>query len=115
VVEVQVAVRGEPEVTDPRPDGRQGLGKRGSAGTVAGVDVGVRAHTRIEQDHSPGVADHVTQARLDPGAARPGLLRWPHEVAEINAPHRNVSHSAILADHRKLTAVGDGGQHRPRG
>ena len=66
---------------------------------VAGVDVGVRAHARVEQEHSLRVVDDVTEARFHSGTARPGLLRWPHEVAEINPPHRNVSHSAILADH----------------
>jgi len=37
-----------------------------------------------------------------------GRPNWAHEVAEINAPHRNVSYSAILADHpAKATASGD--------
>lgn len=61
------------------------------------VDLGMGAHASVEQDHSLGVADGVAQAGFDSGHARPGLLRWPYEVAEINAPHRDVSHSAILA------------------
>src|SRR6266567_4692992 len=98
VVEVQVAVRGKPDVRDLRPGGRQRLAQLDSAGPVAGVNRGMGAHAGVEQDHSSGVADDVAQARFHSGTARPGLLRWPHEVAEINAPHRDVSHSAILAD-----------------
>ena len=44
-----------------------------------------------------GVADRVAQAGLDPGYPRPGLLCGPDEVTEINTPHRDVSHPAILA------------------
>jgi len=99
VVEVQMAVRGERESRDLCPDRRQCLVQSGPAGPVVGVDLGVGAHASVEQDHSLGVVDDVTQARFYPGTARPGLLRRPHEVAEVNAPHRNIGHSAILADH----------------
>jgi hypothetical protein len=97
VVEVQVTIRGQLDVTELRPDGRQRLTQRDSAGPVVGVDFGVGTHASVEQDRSLGVVDDVAQAGFHSGAARPGLLRWPHEVAEINAPHRHVSHSAILA------------------
>ena len=98
-VEMQMAVRGKPEVSDLRPDGRQRLAQPGSAGPVVGVDLGVGAHARIEQEHSPGMADEITEARFHSRTARPGLPRRPHEVAEINAPHRNISHVAILTAH----------------
>jgi hypothetical protein len=89
VVEVQVAVRGEPDVTDLCPDRRQRLAQPHPAGAVVRVNLGMGAHAGVEQDHSLGVADGIAQAGLDPGHPRPGLLRWPYEVAEINAPHRD--------------------------
>ena len=61
------------------------------------VNLGMGAHASVEQDHSLGVADGVAQAGLHSGHPRPGLLGWPHEVAEIDAPHGDLSHSAILA------------------
>jgi hypothetical protein len=104
VVEMQVTVRGKPDVRDLRPDGRQRLAQLDSVGPVVGVNLGMGAHASIEQDHSLGVADDVAQARFHSRAARPGFLRWPHEVAEINAPHRDLSHSAMVtpeAEHGK--------------
>ena len=108
VVEVQVAVRGQPDIREPRPDGRQRLAQPGSAWPVIGVNLGMGAHASIEQDHSLRVADDVAQARFHSEIARPGLLRRPHEVAEINTPHRDVSHSVMFAASRR------GSQHRQR-
>src|SRR5215467_15747478 len=67
------------------------------ARAVVRANLGMGAHAGVEQDHSLGVADGIVEAGLDSGHPRPGLLRWPYEVAEINAPHRDRGHSAILA------------------
>ena len=83
VVEVQVAVRGQPDVRDLCPDRRQRPAQPHPARAVVRVNL--------------GVADGIAEAGLDSGHPRPGLLRWPYEVAEINAPHRDRGHSAILA------------------
>ena len=98
VVEVQVAVRGEPDIRDLHPDGRQRLAQTDSAGPVMGVNLGVGAHASVEQDHPMRMADDIAQAWFHAGAARPCLLRWPHEVPEINTPHGDINHSARLAD-----------------
>ena len=98
VVEMQVTVRGKPDVRDLRPDGRQRLAQLDSAGPVMGVNIGMGAHACIEQDHSSGVADDIAQTWFHSRGARPGFLYWPHEVAEINAPHCDLSHSTMLAD-----------------
>ena len=36
--------------------------------------------------------DQVTKARLHPSLARPGLLHWSHEVAEVDSSHHRVRH-----------------------
>jgi len=79
------------------PDGRQRLAQPYPAGAVVRVNLGMGSHASVEQDHSLGVGDGVAQAGFGPGHPRPGLFRWPYEVAEINAPHRDTGHSAILA------------------
>jgi hypothetical protein len=106
VVEVQMAVRGEPEVSDLRSDGRQRFAQPGSAGPVVGVDVWVGAHAGVEQEHSLGMVNDVTEAGFHSGTTGPGLTRRAHEVAEINASHRKASHAAILAAFPAPTASG---------
>src|SRR6516225_7265926 len=82
----EICVR-SPPAPRPAPPGADGSARQPRVG----------AHARVKQDHSLGVADRVAQAGLDPGYPRPGLLCGPDEVTEINTPHRDVSHPAILA------------------
>src|SRR5262249_56513598 len=49
VVEVQVRVGGQPQVSDADPDGRQGLLQFCPAGPVVGVDLRVGAHSGVDQ------------------------------------------------------------------
>ena len=95
-----MTVRGGAQIRGRHPCGRERFAQPGPAGPVVGVDLWVRAHASVEQQHSLGVVDDVAETRLHPWMARAGLLRCPREVAEINTPHRDIRHAAILADLR---------------
>jgi hypothetical protein len=96
MIEVQVAVGGDADVGDLRPDDGQRLRQFHPARPVVGIRLRVGAHAGVEQDRSAGMIDEVTETRVHPGTASPGLLRRPHEVAEIDAPDRDVSHHAMI-------------------
>src|SRR5215469_7788963 len=98
VVEVQVAIRGEPDVRQPRADCRQRLRQSDPAGPVIGINLGMRTHAGVEQDHSLGMAHDVAEARVDSGLPCPGLARGPDKVAEVDTLNPNVSHSIMIAN-----------------
>src|SRR5205807_8006362 len=95
-----MAVRGDPDIADFHPEDCQRLTQPGSPGSVVRVDVGMRTHPGVEQDHPLRMTDDIPTARFYPRSSRAGLLRWPDEVAEIHTPAGDVSHCVILPESR---------------
>lgn len=97
VIEMQMAIGRKPQVSDLGSDGCQGFRQFHPAGSVVGVNLGIGAHSRVEEQLSFGMVDEIAQAGFHPGSAGTGLLRGPHEVPEIDRPDSNVGHCAIVS------------------
>jgi hypothetical protein len=100
VVEVQMGIGGEPQVSDRRSGGCQGFGQVHPAGPVVGVNLRMGAHSGVEQKPSCRVVDDIAQAGLHPGGTGTGLLRGPHEVPQIDTPDSDAGHGAIVSGRR---------------
>ena len=92
VVEVKVAVHDQPDVPGRGPAGGQCRSQRVTPRPVVSIDVGVAPHPGVEQQQAVRVIYQVAEAGLDPGAPGARLLRRPHEVTEVDAPHAGVRH-----------------------
>jgi len=103
VVKVQVTVHYRLDVAQDVAVGLQRRGKRRPARPVPCFDfLPALTHPRVENDQFVVVGtvrcggDGLSVHRLDPGFARPGLLRWPHEGTQVQPPHLVNPHSYTL-------------------
>lgn len=90
VVEVQMTVDHHRDVLDPHLDISESSRQRRPSGAVVGLDVGVCAHPRVQKYKPVGMLNRVAKTRLDPGSTRPGVLRRPDEVPEVDPTNYKI-------------------------